>query len=61
MTATILIVEDDVMQRQMLSTMLNRKLGYESVTAEHGRAALDILEGNQGPSIRLIILSLIHI
>jgi len=58
MTATILIVEDDVMQRQMLSTMLNRKLGYESVTAEHGRAALDILEGNQGPSIRLIILDL---
>ena len=46
------------MQCQMLSTLLNRKLGYKSVTAEHGRAALDILEGHQGQSIKLIILDL---
>jgi len=58
MSAKILIVEDDVMQRQMLGTLLHRKLGYESMTAEHGREAIDILEGHQGQGIKLIILDL---
>lgn len=51
-----MIVEDDPMQRQMLSTLLTRKLGFNSCTAQHGREALEILERDHNNAIKLIIL-----
>jgi len=53
-----LIVEDDPMQQNMLKMMLQRKLGYESTTADNGRAALSILEEDQEKTIQLVILDL---
>lgn len=58
MTQPILIVEDDRVQREMLKTFLSRKFGFESCTAKNGREALDVLEGDGGSSIKLVILDL---
>lgn len=58
MSAPILIVDDDLIQRQMLSTLLRRKMDYESCTAENGRVALDIIEQDQDKKIKLVILDL---
>ena len=58
MTAPILIVEDDEMQRMMLTTLLQRKLDFKSREAAHGREALEILEADQGKTIKLVILDL---
>jgi len=58
MSANILIIEDDPVQRQLLQNLLKRTLGAECMTAEHGRAGLDILNGQDGKFIRLIILDL---
>lgn len=58
MSKPILIVEDDPLQRQMLSTLLRRKLDFESHGAEHGRKALDILESEDNGTIKLIIMDL---
>jgi len=53
-THPILIVEDNKVNQQVLVAML-RKLGYESIIANHGQEALDILEKE---SISLILLDL---
>lgn len=58
MTKPILIVEDDFLQRQMLSTLLLRKLNYGSHTAENGKQALEILHEDTSHTIKLIILDL---
>lgn len=58
MSASIMIVEDDPVQRHMLETMLRRKLECKSVSAENGREALDFLERNTIKDIRLVILDL---
>jgi len=58
MNETILIVEDDPMQREMLGTLLHRKLNCGAVKAENGRKALDILADDQNRRIRLAILDL---
>ncbi len=58
MTPPILIVEDDPLQRQMLATLLRRKMDFTSLSAENGRAALDILESAEADSIKLIIMDL---
>lgn len=55
---SILIVEDDVVAQKMLQGLLRRKLGYNALTAGHGREALTLLRADQGESIRLIILDL---
>lgn len=58
MIEPVLIVEDDPMQRQMLISLLQRKLGYESQMAENGREALAVLEGDKARAIRLVIMDL---
>ncbi len=58
MQASVLIVEDEVLQRDMLARLLKRKLGYESLQAEHGRQALDMLKSEEGKSIKIVILDL---
>lgn len=58
MTRPILIVEDDPLQRQMLSTLLSRKLGFQSWTASNGREALDIMNSDKLCSIKIAIIDL---
>lgn len=58
MGITVLIVDDDQMHREMLRTLLQRKLGVETVPAENGRAALDILHRDEARTIRAVILDL---
>ncbi len=42
MSGTILIVDDDPVQRRLLEAMV-RRFGYEPVLAESGEAALSLL------------------
>jgi len=58
MTSQILIVEDDILQRQMLETLMLRKLGFVSHLAEHGRAALEILSKDKDGLIKLVIMDM---
>lgn len=58
MTESVLIVEDDKLQQQMLATMLSRKMELETVIASHGREALQALENDRAGRIRLVILDL---
>jgi DNA-binding NtrC family response regulator len=58
MSKQVLIVEDDYMQREMLSRLLNRKLGMESYLASNGQEALTILAKNESRSIKIVIMDL---
>lgn len=58
MSQPILIVEDDPLQRQMLATLMRRKLDFGSLEAENGRKALEILATDPASAVRLIILDL---
>ncbi|MFD0915159.1 sigma-54-dependent transcriptional regulator [Pseudahrensia aquimaris] len=58
MSATILVVDDDPVQRRLLEGVLN-KLGHRVVLAEDGELALAVLRGQQGTSIDCVVLDLI--
>jgi DNA-binding NtrC family response regulator len=58
MTTTILIADDDPVQRRLLEAMV-RRFGYEALTADSGAAALEQLTGARGESIDLLILDLV--
>ena len=57
MTSTILIADDDPVQRRLLEAML-RRFGYSAETVDSGEAALTRLEGGEQPAIDLLILDL---
>lgn len=57
MTSTILIADDDPVQRRLLEAMV-RRFGYAVETVESGEAALSRLEGPDQPAIDLLILDL---
>ena len=58
MTSTILIVDDDPVQRRLLEAMV-RRFGYEPEMRDGGAAALARLEAQDLPSIDLVILDLV--
>lgn len=58
MASKILIVEDDDMQREMLDTMITRKLEHNTLDAGNGREALDILAKDKDGHIKLVIMDL---
>ncbi|PTM40754.1 sigma-54 dependent transcriptional regulator [Bosea sp. 124] len=58
MTATVLVVDDDPVQRRLLDAMLKR-FGYDVVTAETGHAALLLLAGPDGERFDAIVLDLV--
>ena len=58
MTETILIVDDDPVQRRLLEAMAVR-FGYAALTADGGDAALRLLEGEQASRIDCVILDLV--
>ncbi len=58
MTALILIVDDDPIQRRLLEAMA-RRFGYDAECVESGEAALARLEASDRPPINLLILDLV--
>lgn len=58
MTTTILVVDDDPVQRRLLEAML-RRAGYDALTADTGDGALRLLGGPDGETIDLMILDLV--
>ncbi len=58
MNACALIVDDDAFQRRLLKKLLRQKLDFDSLEADHGRAALDMIEADQDQAIKIIILDI---
>jgi DNA-binding NtrC family response regulator len=58
MTACVLIVDDDPVQRRLLANMVV-KFGYEAVVAEGGDAAAALLTGADGARFACVILDLV--
>jgi DNA-binding NtrC family response regulator len=58
MTARILIVDDDPVQRRLLEAMA-RRFGYEAETLEGGEAALARIAASDQPPVQLLILDLV--
>src|SRR5665213_903878 len=58
MSAVVLVVDDDPVQRRLIEAMVSR-FGYRPLLAEGGDAAVRILTGPQGPSIDCLVLDLV--
>src|SRR3954447_5558844 len=58
MAATILIADDDAVQRRLVENMVQR-CGYQSVAVESGDAALALLTAGDGSTIDAIVLDLV--
>ncbi len=58
MSRTILIVDDDPVQRRLLENAVN-KAGFRAIMANDGEMALDVLDSPQGASVHLIVLDLV--
>ena len=58
MPTPILIVDDDPVQRRLLSATVER-LGHQAITVDGGQAALDLLTSVDGEGVALIILDLV--
>jgi CheY-like chemotaxis protein len=57
MTTTVLVVDDDPIQRRLLESMINR-LGYQAMTAERGEQALSMLLGTMKAPIEKFVRTL---
>lgn len=58
MPHTVLIGEDDPLQREMLLLLLKKKLGYKALTAQNGREVMrQVQDGNMG-DINAVLLDL---
>jgi len=58
MTATILIADDDAVQRRLVENMVRRS-GYEAIVVEGGDAAIAALMAADGPVIDALVLDLV--
>ncbi|MEP0941277.1 MAG: sigma-54 dependent transcriptional regulator [Rhizobiaceae bacterium] len=58
MTKTILIVDDDPVQRRILENSVN-KMGYRAITCDDGESALAHLQDASSTAIDLIVLDLV--
>ncbi|HVZ28090.1 MAG TPA: sigma-54 dependent transcriptional regulator, partial [Rhizomicrobium sp.] len=58
MAQTILVVDDDPVQRRLLETAISRS-GMAVVTAPGGQPALDLIKGPKGDQITLMLLDLV--
>jgi DNA-binding NtrC family response regulator len=58
MAQTILVVDDDPVQRRLLEAAINRS-GMQVVTAPGGQPALDLINGPRGEQITLMLLDLV--
>jgi DNA-binding NtrC family response regulator len=58
MAATILIVDDDAVQRRLVENMV-QKCGYETIVVDTGDAAVALLAGLEAPVIDAMVLDLV--
>jgi DNA-binding NtrC family response regulator len=58
MPATILIADDDAVQRRLVENMV-QKCGYETVTVDSGDAAIALLSAPDAPVIDALVLDLV--
>src|ERR1700759_2268455 len=58
MAASILIADDDAVQRRLVENMV-QKCGYEAVVVESGDAVGELLTGSDGPAIDAVVLDLV--
>jgi DNA-binding NtrC family response regulator len=58
MSSTILVVDDDPVQRRLLEAMV-RRFGYEPMIADAGEAALAILRSPEGERVDVVVLDLV--
>ena len=58
MAQTILVVDDDPVQRRLLEAAISRS-GMSVVTAPGGQPALDLINGPRGEQITLMLLDLV--
>ena len=58
MPETILIVDDDPVQRRLIESM-TRRFGYDAVAVEGGDAALKLLLSGNGPRVDAVVLDLV--
>jgi DNA-binding NtrC family response regulator len=58
MAASILIADDDAVQRRLVENMV-QKCGYEAVVVESGDAVVDLLTGPDAPAIDALVLDLV--
>src|SRR6202007_3467046 len=58
MAASILIADDDAVQRRLVENMV-QKCGYEAVVVEGGDAVVDLLSGPDAPAIDAVVLDLV--
>lgn len=58
MTHTILIGEDEPIQRRIVSTLLTKKLGYKTLLAENGREVVKHIHDNNFGDISAVLLDL---
>src|SRR5215472_12261302 len=58
MAASILIVDDDAVQRRLVENMV-QKCGYESILADSGDAAIAALTSPDAPAIDAVVLDLV--
>jgi DNA-binding NtrC family response regulator len=58
MPATILIADDDAVQRRLVENMV-QKCGYETVTVDSGDAAIAMLTAPDAPAVDALVLDLV--
>jgi DNA-binding NtrC family response regulator len=58
MSATILIAEDEPVQRHLLTTLLERKLGYQVIVTTNGREAIAEVRRSNTGDIAAVLLDL---
>src|SRR5215831_3207191 len=58
MAASILIADDDAVQRRLLESMV-QKCGYEAVPVDSGYAAIAMVTGADAPTIDAMVLDLV--
>ena len=58
MTLTILIAEDEPLQRQMLAVLLEKKLGHHVIAVENGMQAVERVRASNVGEINLVILDI---
>ena len=58
MAATILIADDDAVQRRLVEAMV-QKCGYDAVVVESGDAALAMLTAPEAPAVDAVVLDLV--
>jgi DNA-binding NtrC family response regulator len=58
MAATVLIADDDAVQRRLVENMV-QKCGYEPLVVESGDAAVALLTAPDGPAIDAVVLDLV--